>query len=84
MILLCRKIKNLEERDERKIGELTTADGVGYAIALGYPTEGQWDIENESEPPQGYSKFYDSVEKIVQYISGVDGLLLMMRTIGKM
>ncbi len=56
-----------------KIGELTTADGVGYAIALGYPTEGQWDIENESEPPQGYSKFYDSVEKIVQDISGVDG-----------
>ncbi|SDB22283.1 hypothetical protein SAMN02910298_01072 [Pseudobutyrivibrio sp. YE44] len=57
----------------RKIGEVTTADGKGYAVSLGYPSEAQWDIENEAEAPEGYDKFYNVIENIVKNITGVDG-----------
>ena len=56
----------------RKIGELTTPDGMIYDIVLDFPTDVQWDV-TKGEMPESYGKLYHSGEEIARQMTGNNG-----------
>lgn len=59
---------------DSKIGELTTADGTLYDVAVTYPSEVQYDFNKYTDDmPDSYKLLYDGTEDILKTITGVDG-----------
>ena len=60
--------------NEKKIGELTAADGSVYDMAIVHPTDVQYDVVTyNGEAPENFASLYDSAEAIAETIQGMDG-----------
>ena len=53
-----------------KIGEVVAADGTTYNVSRGYPSEIQWDYNLGDEMPEDYARLNDSVEGILEAMTG--------------
>ena len=58
---------------EKKVGELTAADGKLYDVVISHPSDVQYDFTQGGAVPEAFAKLYDSAEAAAATIKCVDG-----------
>lgn len=71
-VLACADPSEYGFTNNKKVGELTAADGKLYDIVLDHPSDVQYDF-TQGGVPEAYKRLYDAGEKIVQDMQGVNG-----------
>ena len=71
-VLACEDPEEYGLTNNKKVGELTAADGTIYDIVLDHPSDVQYDF-TQGGIPEAYSRLYNAGEEIVQNMTGVNG-----------